>query len=521
MAFLYRPTSRRSVLWAIGASSLFLAGGGLLEACGVTSTSTSNKRGGTLRVAISDGGLSDTLDPNYADYSYAGEMRSTCLYDTLLYSDHNYKIQPALAEEVTPSADAVDWTIRLRKGVTFHDGKTLTADDVVFSLQRLTDPKNTGDGPSILANLSPAGVSKADDQTVKLHLNHPDVTLPASLANLTIQIIPVGFDPKNPIGTGPFKFKSFTPGQQSVFVRNENYWITGQPYLDEVDIIDYPDPTARVNALLSGQVDCLDKLSASQIGLVKANSNLRVISQQTGSAITIAMRSDVPPFNDVRVRQAMQLIADRPQLIQQALGGLGKLGNDILDAYDPFYPPPNTPQRQQDLEQAKSLLNAAGQSNLTVTFTTAPTGGGWVESATVFAEQAKLAGVTLNINKLTVNQYYGPDYKTYLLSQGQSDTEYAFIDYAFHLLPDSPYNRTRWSDPEFTSLATQARQQIDPAKQRELVEQCMRIEYDRGPRVVWGFPQEHTAYSAKFTGFVQDPSGTGPNGGYLRELRLA
>ena len=520
MEILDRQPSRRSVLKALAAGGAYLAGGGLLEACGVTTTTTTaKKRGGTLRVGASDGGIGDSVDVSFGDSYYANAMRTRSLYDTLVYPDHNFKTQPWLAEEITTSADLVDLTIRIRQGVTFHNGKTLTADDVVFSLQRATDPKNPGGTSTQVPSLKPAGVTKVDDRTVQLHLTGPDVSVIDGLRDQSFGIVPVGYDPKNPIGTGPFKFQSFTPGQQSVFVRNENYWVTGQPYLDQLNIVALADPTARVDALLSGQVDVLDRLKLNQIALVQSNPKLRVLSSRSGNFVAVFMRMDQPPFTDVRVRQAMRLIADRPQLIQQVFSGHGQLGNDIWAVYDPCYP--KLPQRHQDLEQAKSLLAAAGQSNLSLTLATADAGSGFLDAAQVFAEQAKGAGVAVNINEIAVSDLYGPAYGSRLFTQDSWPNQPIFSYYDPAFLPGGPYNIGHFFDAEFNSLAQQARSQPDTVKRCELLAQCMEIEYERGNTIVWGFGDQATAYSSTFTGFVNDPSGWTPNGGSFREIHLA
>ena len=182
-------------------------------------------------------------------------------------------------------------------------------------------------------------------------------------------------------------YESFTPGQQSVFKKFPNYWQSGRPYVDQLTIIDFTDDTARVNALLGGQVDAIDNLPTGQIAQVQGNSQLKVLISHTGQWQPFTMRVDQAPFNDVRVRQAMRLIVDRPQMVEQVLSGQGRIANDMYAPFDPGYPT-HLPQRHQDLEQAKSLLKAAGHAGLTVQLTTAPVFQGVVQAAQVFAQQA-------------------------------------------------------------------------------------------------------------------------------------
>src|SRR5262249_46628453 len=146
--------------------------------------------------------------------------------------------------------------------------------------------------------------------------------------------------------------------------RFENYWGEG-PYVDELTLVSLPDDSARTNALLSGQVDAIQNLPLQQLAGVKSNPNLKVLNAQTGNWSPFSMNCQQEPFKDVRVRQAMRLIVNRDELIQQALLGNGRVANDLYTPYDPAYAK-SIPQREQDIEQAKSLLKAAGQENLTV-----------------------------------------------------------------------------------------------------------------------------------------------------------
>ena len=227
--------TRRTLLENTARGSLALGAGGLIAACGSSSSSSSSsdptgtpKHGGTLHAGLIGGSSSDTIDPNnpvnVTDYA-----RVANLYEALLWLDADAQQYNRLAEEMTPNKDATVWTIRLRKGVTFHNGKDLTAEDLIFSINRVVDPKAPGEAANALHGIDAGGMKKVDNRTITVPFAKPYSTLPQSLAgNVTVYIVPVGFDPKKPVGTGPFKYQSFTPGQQSVFVRNENYW--NQPH---------------------------------------------------------------------------------------------------------------------------------------------------------------------------------------------------------------------------------------------------------------------------------------------------
>ncbi len=220
-------------------------------------------------------------------------------------------------------------------------------------------------------------------------------------------------------------------------------------------LVDFPEATARVNALLGQEVDAITNLPAAQIAVGQSNSALRVLVAETGAWQPFTMRVDQAPFNDVRVRQAMRLIVDREQMIQQVLSGHGRLANDLYAPYDPAYNK-DLPQRQQDLEQAKSLLKQAGQSDLRVQLVTSPVFQGIVEAAQVLAEQAKGAGVTISVMKVAPGRYYGDNYLQWMFAQDFWFTRTYLGQVAQSRLKNSPFNETHWKDPDFVKLIDQA-----------------------------------------------------------------
>lgn len=503
-------TTRRDVL-RMAAAGVALLAAGPVAACssqaapGATGTGGPPRRGGRLRAGIVGGSAKDSLDA-HSPVTHPDEARVLQLYDTLATYDTDFKLQLALAEEITPSADAKTWTIRLRQGVEFHNGKTVTAEDVAFSLRRIIDPAKPKGGASGLAAVDPAGIQIVDPRTVRLTLKTPDAVLLDQFALYQNGIVPVDYDPKKPVGSGPFAFGSFEPGQQSTFTRHQNYWRDNEPYLDEVVIVDFPDDTARVNALLAGQVDAIDQLPLGQIEVARTNPNLRVLESETGAWIPFTMRVDQPPFDDPRVRQAFRLIVDREQMIRQVLGGYGALGNDLYARFDPAYAA-DLPQRKQDIAAAKDLLRQAGKEGLTVELVTSSVAAGLVEAAQVFANQAKAAGVTVNVRKVDSGEFYGDNYLKWTFAQDFWFSRNYLSQTAQGSVPAAPYNETHWADPQFLTLIEQARTTVDEAKRADLLRQAQRIEYDSGGYIVWGFPNQVDAYSAKVNGFVPDKGG--------------
>ncbi|HEV8650810.1 MAG TPA: ABC transporter substrate-binding protein [Actinomycetes bacterium] len=505
--------SRRSLLKTAALGAVAVGGAPLLSACGgssgietsATAPAGSPKRGGNLRVGIVGGGAKDTVDA-HLPVSHPDEARVFALYDSLLTRNPDYSIRPALAESLTPSSDPRTWTLKLRQGVTFHNGKPLTVDDVSFTFQRILDPKSPKSQATALSIIDLEALKKVDDHTLAIGLKSPSVILDDHLTNYAAGIVPAGYDPAKPVGTGPFKFQSFTPGQQSVFVRNDSYWQSGQPYADQLTIIDFPDDTARVNALLSGQVDVIDQVPLGQLAVVKANPGLRVLESETGAWIPFTMRVDAAPFSDVRVRQALRLLVDRQQMVDQVLSGHGKIGNDLYAPFDPMFAR-DLPQRHQDLDQAKSLLRQAGHSDLRVELVTSEVAAGTVEAAQVFARQAQDAGVTVKLKKVDSGVFYGDNYLKWDFAQDFWFTRNYLPQVAQGSLPTSPYNETHWKDPTFIDLVTRAGSTVDEAKRRQLLHDAQKIEHDSGGYIIWSFTNQVDAHSSKVNGLVPDKSG--------------
>ncbi|WP_027946796.1 ABC transporter substrate-binding protein [Amycolatopsis taiwanensis] len=504
-------SNRRDFLRYLAAGAVALGSGAGLAGCAggpvrkAPLPSGPPRYGGRLRVGVVGGSSKDTLDA-HAPVTHPDEARVFQLYETLMRFDEEYRLEPALAESIESDSQAMTWTVRLREGVEFHNGKTLSAEDVIYTLRRIIDPADPQSGASGLSALDPEGMRSLDDRTVRLTLSTPDVALPEQLAYYASGIVPTGYDPKRPVGTGPFVFDSFIPGQQSVFTKNRNYWRSGQPYLDEVVIGDFPDDTARVNALLGGQVDAIDQVPLGLIRVLDADPNLRLLESRTGAWLPFTMRVDRPPFDDVRVRQAFRLVVDRQQMIDQVLGGHGTLGNDLYSPLDPLY---NSalPQRTRDVAKARQLLREAGKENLEVELVTSPVAAGTVEAAQVFAQQASAAGIRVNVRKVDTGEFYGDNYLSWDFAQDFWFTRNFLPQASQSSLPDAPFNETHWADPEFIDLVSRARSTTDQAARKDLIWKAQQIEYERGGNIIWGIPNQLDAYGVRVAGLREDRSG--------------
>ncbi len=515
MAWLDDELTRRQIVRGGLAGGLALGAGGVLAACGGAGdgggTATQGeqpaaqlRRGGTLRVGATGGGPDDTLDAHQPT-SDPDIMRCWQLYEPLAVRNREFtELEMVLAESIEAERRADRWIVRLKQGLEFHNGKTVTADDVIFSLRRITDPKNPTAGTGSIGYIDRGGLKKLDERTVRIPLEFANSTFPEDLGQYFNGIVPTDYDPKQPVGTGPFRYGNLTPGEQSTFPRHPNYWRRGEPLADEVVIIDFTDATAKVNALLGGQVQVINNLPYSQLANIQGNQQLRAVVYETGSWQPFTMRVDAAPFNDNRVRQAFRLIVDREQMVQQALSGQGRTANDLYAPYDPCYAK-ELPQRQQDLEQAKSLLRQAGQSDLRVDLNTGDIFRGVLEAAQVFAEQAKGAGVTVRVKKL--ENFYGDNYLKYPFAQDFWSTRTYLTQVGQGSLPTSPFNETHWNDERYLQLIRQARGTLDEAKRCEILKEAQRIEYEQGGHIIPYFSNAVDAHSTQVGGVMPARSG--------------
>jgi peptide/nickel transport system substrate-binding protein len=401
----------------------------------------------------------------------------------------------------------------MRPDVTFHNGKTVTANDAWMSIQRVANPKAPFSAGGQLSQIIDFQSTKVvDDTTLKLVLNTPYAILDTLLAEYTLGIIPDGtFDPENPVGTGAFAYQSFTPGKTSTFTKFADYW--GDPaFVDELQIQDFADDNAKVNALQAGQIQTLDNLPYNLVDTIKGAGG-GVLIAEGGQWVPFTMRVDEAPFDDVRVRQAFRLIVDRQAMIDQTLSGYGSLGNDLYAPLDVNYAS-DLPQREQDIEQAKSLLKQAGQEGLQVElFTGDDIPGAAPAAANLFVEQAKLAGVEVKVTKKT--PFYDDDYLSYTFAQDFWNTRNYIPQAVVGTFPPEQggtYNETHWDNEEHRNLVSAAAREVDETKRAELLHQAQEIEYEEGGLIIWGFRQQVDAYSGNVQGL--EPSKYLPLGQY-------
>jgi peptide/nickel transport system substrate-binding protein len=491
-----RPLSRRDLLRGAAAAGVGLSATSFLAACGgddddAATTGTQErgegepKRGGRLRVGHVGGGKAENFNPALGS-TFIDASRYLNVYDLLVRVEPDLSLAPGLALEWEPNADSTVWQFTLRPDVVWHDGKPFTAADVIYTMRSWGDKKHTAHASS--TNILLDELRAVDDLTLEIPLKGPNARLPDSFTQQNNVVIQDGVtDFTQPVGTGPFMVESFTVGERSLATRNPNYWEEGKPYVDEWEDISISDNAARLNALLAGEIDMMSQIEPTQAKVHLESGQIQVLRAPSPTAVQVFyMAVDIPPFDDPLVRQAFRLIPDRQGLIDRALLGFATVAND-LPGKGLWNFAADLPPREQDTEQARSLLAQAGQENLEVTLHTSEIVPGFVEAATLFAEMAREAGVTVNVKKEDPNAYFDTSKIYTKLDFGQSFWTYTSLNiwYEQALLSDAIWNETHWRDPEFDRLVREAQGATDEAAAVDLWQQVQQIQYDEGGYIVW------------------------------------
>lgn len=490
--------TRRNFLAAGIGGALALGGVGGLPSAALASAAPLSlrkpKSGGHLRVGISGGSSSDNFDAALVNGPSA-TTRMQVFYENLIWMDGDLRTHNALAEEVHHNHRADRWTVRLRHGLEFHNGKTVTADDVVFTMNRIMNPKTGATASAQYLNIL-KHTRKIDHHTVEFDLVRPCSFFPALLSDVTY-IIPTNYNPQKPISTGPWKMVSYSPGVETVLKRFDNYW--GTPArADTLHIVELPDDSARVNALSSGQVDVINQVPFDQIPALKGNQSFKLVISETGGFDPITMRVDTAPFNDVRVRQAMRLVMNRKQAVESAYLGNGAVGSDYMGRFGGCFAGMH---RDQDVEQAKSLLKKAGHEKLSVELVATPQSAGIVQACQVLTQNAKAAGINISLRTVDTSTYFSRYEKWPFSMDYWIGLPYMILS-CLSLGPGADIvNPTHFNDREYNKLYYQASSSLDPGNQCDIIHRMQQIEYERGGFIIWSFADTVDAYSSKLGGY--------------------
>lgn len=440
--------------------------------------------GGVMRIARPAASAAETLDPasSLSAYEYLG-----ALYNRLVKQDEEGNTIADLAEDWDSDASAHQWTFKLRSGVRFHNGKKLNAEDVVYTIRHILDPEvGSPQGDTLASMFGPEDVRAMDELTIRFDLLTPNAEFPSLLTAYQCYIIPEGSAAEigsTGIGTGPFKLESFAAAGAGAVRVNEEYF-EGRAVLDRIEFYSIQDSTARVNALLAGQVDLLAQtnLDHPTARVVTGTEGTTVARVENAQWYTIPMLYTADEFSDNRVRQAMKLAYDPEALLQTALQGEGAPGWD-----NPV--PPNLagwldPVREYDPDRARSLLSEAGMEGLTLPLYTSAYDANLTPIATAYANQAADAGINLQITNVSSDSYYTEAWMQVPLMVSYFSTGRPMDQLLNQIFRSgSGYNESLWANEQFDQLLDEARAETHDESRLQKYQDAQRMIVEEGPHM--------------------------------------
>lgn len=449
------------------------------------------KRGGRFRIGHAGASTNNSLDPVLIDDEY---MKGVCfaLRNNLTEIDSDGMLASELAESWEATPDARQWRVTLRQSVEFHDGKTLDANDVVASLNHHRGPDSISPAKPIVNQIEDI---QADGPTVVvITLQEGNADLPYLLSADHLNILPAteqGVDWQSGNGTGGYILESFEPGTNATFKRNPNYWKADRANFDEVEMLGINDPVARTSALITGEVDAINRCDLKTVDKLAQEPDVAVEEVTGYEHFTAPMLTDTAPFGDNNIRLAFKYAIDREALLKAVLFGHGIVtGQDQPLMPKHKYFDPSIPPHQYDPDKAKYHLKQAGLSNLAMNLSAADAAFvGAVDAAVLIKEQARPAGLDITVVREPNDAYWSDVWqrKKWCMSRwgGRPTADWIFtIGYS----EGAPWNDTHWSNERFNNLLVTARAEFDDGKRQEMYSEMQRILHEDGgmPNLMFG-----------------------------------
>jgi peptide/nickel transport system substrate-binding protein len=491
---------------AIGLSMPLI--GGILAACGSSGTtpsggssSAAGKAGATIKagILVPAAAINPITIADQGGLELIGNVG-----EFLVFTDHAGHYHPWLATSWSANSDASVWTFKIRQGVKFNDGTPMTVDDVVYSFKTQSDPKSSSNALSQFGGfLTPDGVQKVDDQTVAFHLESPNNGFVDSVSedNYNMIIVPKGFDyakyEKEFPGTGRFMMTSYTPNVGATYVRNPHYWGT-KALPSKVEFTFYADEPPMAAALQAGSIDAMDQFTVSTSPQL-LTGGFNVIRVPGAAHRQLSMRTDIKPFTNKLVRQAIALTLDRPGIVAALFKGQAVLGND--SPFAPSFAATNhsVPQRVKNIAKAKQLLAQAGVPNGFSTPLFTEKTQEIPQFAQIIKQSAAQIGVNINLTIEAQSKYYGE----FVIGKSDwLDGEMSLVDYGARAVPNlylaaplqtvnaktgqGAWNAARFSNPTYDKLSKQFIATVDLQGQKQVAGQIQRLLLDETP-VIWAY----------------------------------
>ncbi|MEM9761185.1 MAG: ABC transporter substrate-binding protein [Pseudomonadota bacterium] len=460
------------------------------------------KRGGTYRLGLRGGSTAESLDPATYGTGIVNHFMTGAVGNCLAEIDATGSAVPELAESWESSADAATWRFKLRQGVTFHNGKSLTPEDVIASFNHHRGEDTKSGGKALIAAVKDIRAEGGD--TVVFELESGNADFPFVTAEYFFIVFPSvdgKIDWRSGVSAGGYRLVSHEPGVRYVGERFADYWKSDRAHFDAVEVLALNDPTARTNALITGEVDAIGSVDLKTVALLKRRQGIEVDAVTGTQHYTMPMFCDTAPFDDVNVRLALKHAIDREKLVQTLLQGYGQVGNDSpITPANRFF---NTEmeQRSYDPDRAKFHLKEAGLDSISVELHAADAAfGGAVDAAVLFAESAAPAGIEITVRREPDDGYWSNVWmnKPFCAAfwSGRPTEDLMFTTgYA----ADAQWNDARWKNARFNELLVAARTELDQGKRRGMYWEMQEIVKDDGGTIIPVYAQYVFAHGTGVT----------------------
>lgn len=464
------------------------------------------KRGGILRVGMAGGSTTESLDPSTFDDVFVQMTSLGFLRNPLVEIDYKGNAIPELAQSWEAIPNAARWVINLRQGVEFHNGKTMDADDVIYSINYHRDPKRASQVKTLVDTIK--DIKKDGPNQVIIELKGPNADFPYILASQRMPIFPKGtVDFQDGMGTGGYKLVEYEPGVRVLAQRNPNYWKADRAHFDQIEITFMSDVTARTTALMTGQVDVINKPDRKTAHLLEKNKNLKLVNVPGGLLYTFPMLCDTAPYNNNDLRMAVKYSVDRQQMLDTILRGYGTLGNDHPIAPIVKYTASDLPQRQYDPDKAKYHFKKAGvEGHEFQLHTSDAVFSGAVDAAQLWQQDAQKAGLNFQVVKEPKDGYWDnvwnkkPFSAAYWFARATADWIFTQT-----YSGTTPSNDMHWHHERFNKLLVEARAELNEEKRGELYFEMQKIVRDEGGVVIPAIANMVDAVSSKVQ--FENPAG--------------
>ncbi|MEH7845255.1 ABC transporter substrate-binding protein [Rhizobium laguerreae] len=500
-----RGATRRELLHMMLAGGVALSAGGLVLGRAGKALAATPVSGGSLKAAGWSSSTADTLDPAKASLS-TDYVRCCSFYNRLTFLDISGTPQMELAEAIE-SKDAKTWTVKLKNGVTFHDGKPLTADDVVFSLKRHLDPSVGSKVAKIAAQMT--GFKAVDKQTVEITLASPNADLPTILSMHHFMIVADGttdFTKAN--GTGAFVKEVFEPGVRSLGIKNKNYWKSG-PNVDSFEYFAISDDNARVNALLAGDIHLAATINPRSMRLVEAQGDGFTVSKTTsGNYTNLNMRLDMEPGNKRDFIEGMKYLVNREQIVKSALRGLGEVGNDQPVSPANFYRDAELKARAFDPDKAKFHFEKAGVLGQSIPIIASDAASSSIDMAMIIQAAGAEIGMKLDVQRVPSDGYWDNYWLKAPIHFGNINPR-PTPDILFSLLytSDAPWNESHYKSEKFDKMLIEARGSLDQDKRKTIYNEMQGMVAQEAGTIIPAYISNVDATTAKLKGLEANPLG--------------